>query len=109
MEWLQPRFSVVIDEADFLAEKREDPRAYLEKIEVVAKGQTFQGKARHPKGGWYSEEFRNTDEELVNKFISNASQILTSNKANKAAQTILQLEKLETVDELMKTLCPESL
>lgn len=98
--------SSVIDEQDFVRAKREDPRTCQQRIEVVAKGKTFKEKSLHPKGGWYSEEFRNSDEELVEKFINNVSKTLPLNKAEEAAQSILELEDLENAAVLMETVAP---
>ena len=96
--------SIIVDEEDFAKAKLEDPRAYQMRIEVVAKGKTFKKKAFHPKGGWWSDELRNTDEELVKKFINNASRILSLDKASRAAKTIFELEKLGDITELMETI-----
>lgn len=47
-----------------------------------------------------------TKEELLDKFINNASRTLSLDKANKIAQTVLGLEKLEDVAKLMQMLSP---
>lgn len=102
MEWLAPKLTVVIDEGDFARTKREDPRTYMGKIEVVAKGMTFKETGPHPKGGWYEDELRNTDEELIKKFTDNSSRVLSTDQAAKAAQAILGLEKIDNVATLLK-------
>ena len=94
-------YTVVVDEKDFVRSKSEDPRNYQSRIEVVAKGKTFREEAPHPKGGWFSEELRNTDEELVKKFFDNASKIISPDKARSAAQKILDLEKMEKISDMM--------
>lgn len=96
----------VIDEQDFIMAKRENPMAYQTRMEVVAKGKTFNEKAVHPKGGWFSEEFRNTDEELIKKFTDNATKIMSLDKASKAARTIFELEKLGNAKELLVLVAP---
>ncbi|HEX76730.1 MAG TPA: MmgE/PrpD family protein [Dehalococcoidia bacterium] len=109
MRWLTPKVSIAPwdeIEKDFALAKLEDPRTYQQRCEVVAKGKTFRGVARHPKGGWWAEDLRNTDEELVKKFVGNASKVLSSDKVNKAAQTIMQLEKLGNTAELLNILAP---
>jgi 2-methylcitrate dehydratase PrpD len=45
-------------------------------------------------------------EELVDKFINNASRTLSLDKTNKIAQAVLELEKLENAAELMQMLIP---
>lgn len=106
MQWLKPRLTVTIDEKDFGLAKLVDPRTFQTRIEVVAKGKSFRLKSPHPKGGWYTEELRNLDEELVKKFTENAQRTLPWDKANKAAQTLLQLEKLENVAHVMDMVAP---
>jgi hypothetical protein len=45
-------------------------------------------------------------EELVDKFINNASRTLSLDKTNKIVQTVLELEKLENAAQLMQMLIP---
>jgi len=99
-------FSIVVDEKDFGLAKLEDPRTFQMRIELVAKGKTFQEKIPHVKGTWAPEEFRNTDQELVQKFTDNVSRVLPLNRTNEAAQTLLELEKLSTVAQLMQMVVP---
>jgi hypothetical protein len=67
---------------------------------------TFKETGPHPKGGWYADELRNTNEELVKKFTNNASRILPSDKTSRAAQALLELEKVENTAELMEMIAP---
>lgn len=46
---------------------------------------------------------RMPDKEIVEKFINNAGRILSPDRANKAVQTMLELENLEDITELIKT------
>jgi len=106
-EFMQhPGISVAFDEEDYAQAKREEPKAYLQRIEVVAKGKTFKAKSIHPKGGWWSKEFRNTDEELISKFTDNTSRTLPMDKVKKATQDIMNLEKLSNVGVLMEVTIP---
>ena len=43
-----------------------------------------------------------TKEDLLGKFVNNASRRLSADKTNKIVQTVLDLEKLENVAELMQ-------
>ena len=99
-------FSITIDEKDFSSAKLEDPRTSQQRVKVVAKGRSFSGKSPYPKGGWYAEELRNTDEELIKKFTDNASGILPSDKVSKTAQSVLELEKLGDVAQFAQFIVP---
>lgn len=78
----------------------EDPRSPISKVEVVARGQAFVEERRWMKGNPTPEHARMTDEELIEKFKNNASHILPENKLDKAVQAIMEIEKLETTQEL---------
>ena len=106
MQWLKPRLSVTIDEEDFGLAKLEDSKSFQTRIEVVAKGKSFRAASPHPKGGWHLDQLRNTDEELVRKFIENARRVLPLDKANLLAQTLLQLEKAGNVAHVMDMVTP---
>jgi len=99
-------FGIVVDEKDFGLAQLEDPRTFQMRIEVVAGGKTFKEKRPYPKGLPEPVEFRNTDQELIEKFIDNASQIIPSNKATESAKTILELEGLSNVAYLNEMVCP---
>jgi len=100
------RVTMVLDEKEFGLAKLEDPRANLMRLEVVAKGKTFKEKIPHPRGRWTPEEFRFTDQDLINKFTDNASRIIPSNRVNEAAKTTLELEKLGNISHLMEMYSP---
>jgi len=105
------RTSPAVDEKDFGLANPEDPRYSQMTKEptytlVVAKGKTFKEMTPYQKGRWTPDEFRATDQELVNKFIDNASRILHPDRAKEAAQTILELEKVKNVAHLIEMVCP---
>ena len=100
------KFSISIDERDFGLAKLEDPRTFQMRIEVDAKGKRFKQKVPYVKGAWEPKEFRLTDEKLVKKFTDNASRVLNLSSANKAAQTILELENLKDIAQLMEIVGP---
>lgn len=101
------KINVTIDEKPFGLLRLKDPETRRAAVKVVAKGITFEGETKYPKGTWKPEEARNTDAELVNKFVDNVSKIMSSSRANEVAQTILELEKMENVGELMKMVAPQ--
>lgn len=94
-------FHLVVDEKDFIMAKRENPNAYQTRIEVSAKGKTFKMKAVHPKGGWFSEEYRNTDEELIKKFIDNVRKVMPPDKARKTADAMFEIQKVKDITEVL--------
>jgi len=98
--------SIIVDEEDFALAKLKDPRTYQMRIELVAKGKTFKEKIPYLRGTWDPKEFRNTDEELVKKFIANTSKVLHLDKAKKAAQIILRLDSVEKMNEIMELIAP---
>jgi 2-methylcitrate dehydratase PrpD len=94
--------NIVIDERDFALAQIEDSANWQMRIELVAKGKIYKEKILYLKGRWQPEEFRNTDEELVKKFTDNVSRLMPLENAIKATQTILELEGLENVADLME-------
>lgn len=80
----------------------ENPRTDLSLVEVVAKGQTFKQETMFAKGTHSPREFRMTDEELVEKFKSNVSRVLPESKIDRAVESLLGLEKVENVAEIMR-------
>lgn len=77
-----------------------DPSSTIGLVEVVAKGKIF----REEK---FSRAFPTTDviitdDYLVEKFSQNASRVLTQNKIEKVVKSILELETIENISELMK-------
>lgn len=99
-------FSISIEEKEFGLARLQDPSARRMGVEVVAKGKTFRKETIYLKGSWQPEEFRNTDEELIKKFRGNVSRVLSLDRANKVAQTVLELEKLGNAAELMEIVVP---
>lgn len=81
--------------------RRKDFRSLLSMVEVVAKGKTFREERVYPKGTAFTDA-EMTDEELVEKFRHNACSVLTQDKIDTAVKTLLQLERVENITELMK-------
>jgi 2-methylcitrate dehydratase PrpD len=74
-----------------------------QRVEVVAKGQTFTEERTIARGGPVSStgNIQLTDEELEKKFRHNAVRILAENKIERAVKTIWNMEKVENTQELM--------
>jgi 2-methylcitrate dehydratase PrpD len=80
-----------------------DPTISLNKVEVVARGKTFTEERRQVRGT-SGTEYAMTRQELVDKFRHNACRILTQPKIDSAVNSMLNLEKLTDISELMKQL-----
>lgn len=78
-----------------------DPAISLHKVEVVARGNTFT-EERTKIRGTPDTEFAMTRQELIDKFQHNASRILSQPKIDSAVNSLLNLEKLTNISELMK-------
>jgi len=78
-------------------------------IEVVTKdGRSFMSGPSSTgviRGGVEFPE-EETKEQLLDKFINNASRTFSLDKANKIAQTVLELEKLDNMAKFMQILTP---
>ena len=70
-------------------------------VEVIAKGKTFREERMEPKGTPFTD-VEATDEELVEKFKRNASRSLRQDKIAEAVKSLLELEKVENIAELVK-------
>jgi len=79
--------------------KRKDPRSWLAKVEVMAKGKVFTEERMYPKGT-NGTDFKATDEELVEKFRGNASGLLTQDKIDRVIRSLLDLERVENISEI---------
>jgi len=80
--------------------KRNDPRSWFSRVEVVAKGKNYVEETTYARWTNFTD-VKATDEELVDKFRSNAGRILTQNKIEDAVNCILELERVEDIAELM--------
>jgi len=100
------RVEVIINEKEFGLATLADPKSYLQGVEVLAKGKTFKVKMPHLKGVWYSDKLRNTDEELIKKFSDNASRVITSDRAIRAAQQAFELDKMDKIAPLLEMIAP---
>ncbi len=77
-------------------------QAYPEVVQVVAKGKVFRKERAFPKGRALPESLKLTDSELIDKFKSNASWVLTEGRINELVNAILCLEKVKDVSEVMR-------
>jgi 2-methylcitrate dehydratase PrpD len=75
-------------------------------VEVMAKGKGSNERKVYSKGFVFPGTAGMNDEELVQKFRRNASGILSQRDTDRAIRTILELEELRDVSQLLKVLNP---
>ncbi len=80
---------------------RTNPRNSIGMVEVIARGDKFREERMYYKGTPFTD-VKATDEELVGKFKRNASGILTRDNIDKAVSSLLRLEDMEDIRELMR-------
>jgi 2-methylcitrate dehydratase PrpD len=79
------------------------------KIEVQARGKTFVGERRYPKGSPSPESSSfMTNEELAAKFRRNTEDVLSAARIDDVIDTVFHLEKLGNVAALMRMLGPQT-
>jgi 2-methylcitrate dehydratase PrpD len=83
--------------------KRKDPRSWPARVEVTARGKIYREETLYAKGTNFTES-RATDDELIDKFRSNASRLLTENKIDRAVECIFGLDKVKDINELTSML-----
>ena len=76
--------------------KRENLRSSPAKVVVKAKGRTYEEESYYARGTNFTE-FRVSDEDLITKFRSNASRLLTPEKIDRAVEEIMALEEVRNV------------
>jgi 2-methylcitrate dehydratase PrpD len=97
---------VVIDEADFITAKQNDPRTFKMRLELTARGRTFKEDIPYIKGAFEPDEYRSTDDDLTAKFCDNASRILSREKARNAAKVLLEIDRFAHIPEAMQEIAP---
>jgi len=83
-----------------------DPVSLVTSVEVWANGESFKHTSQYPSWSWHPEKFRATDEDLVGKFSEIVSRFLPSRKVEKAADSLLNLEEIENVNDVIEMLNP---
>ena len=98
--------NIVVDGEELNSAESEDPRIGRQAIEVVAKGKTFTGETSCTGGTCLIPQFKDTDDDLVKKFCDNTLNVLSPDKANQAAQQMLNLDKVENVNRILEMVAP---
>lgn len=83
--------------------RKTDPKVFYANVEIDARGKTFNAETYYAKGT-NKEGYLLTDEDLIEKFKVNASAILPDEKINKAINAFMNLERLNDINELTRTL-----
>lgn len=90
---------------DYAEARREDPLSEAGGIEVEARGRTFREERRYRRGTAGTEAAL-TEAELVEKFRRNAAGVLSEDRIDRAVERFTNLEAVEDVGDLMRTLTP---
>ncbi len=99
MEFMK-KVSYLVD-SEYEEGVREVDRSLISVVEVVTKGKTFREEKTYARSTPHTD-VKATDEKLVEKFRHNASRILIQDKIEKAVKSLLELETVEDISELMK-------
>jgi len=78
-----------------------DPLSALSKVEVVARGKTYAHEILYRRGSAGTEAAM-SEADLVDKFRHNAARVLTKRKTERAIRTLLQLEEVDNIADLMR-------
>jgi 2-methylcitrate dehydratase PrpD len=88
---------------DYLTSITGDPSARPTLVEVDARGETFSASRSHPKGTPSSDPSTYmTTNELVDKFRANALGVLSAAQVDNLVDGLLNLEKIEDVQPVMR-------
>jgi len=98
--------SIVVDEKDFGLAMLADSSNYQQRIEVVAKGETFRAETACVNGSCQLPKFRDTNDELIKKFRSNTLNILPADRIDEVIKSALELEEIGNVGQLMAITAP---
>jgi 2-methylcitrate dehydratase PrpD len=75
------------------------------RLEVRARGKSFVGESRYPKGSPSPDPTTTmTNEELVAKFARNAEGVIAASKVDQAITHLIELEKVEDFATVMRLL-----
>jgi len=75
-------------------------------IVIKARGKDYRGYSEYAKGHDAIEDSRLSDEEIIEKFITNASHVLSMEKSRTIIDRVMNLERLKTIRELTQFLRP---
>jgi len=91
---------------DFAPAMLQDPRAMVMNVTVSTKRKIFTETSQYPEWSWGPDEFRATDEDIIEKFNDAVAGIIPSDKIEKAAVALFKLDEYEDVNTVIETLIP---
>lgn len=75
-------------------------------VEVITFDNKTNREKRYTERDLWTSVFQMNDQELYNKFIRNAKELLSTEKAEKVLKTILTLDELDDISKLMELVIP---
>ena len=110
-----PEILDFMDKVDFQAdpefaeaaekERETDPKVRPAKVTVVTKGQTITEQISYRRGDSFTDVYW-TQEDAIGKFMHNVERALSGDKIDRAVQTLLDLEKLDNISDLIDEITP---
>jgi 2-methylcitrate dehydratase PrpD len=94
-----PKIQSFAEKVSVIVNPKTETDPQLTTIEVTAGGKTFKEEKKMPHG---SADSPMTEDELVVKYCHNAQRILTLDKIDNSVDTLLNLEKLADVSQLIE-------
>ena len=91
---------------DFAPAMLQDPRAMVMRVTVSAKEKIFTETSHYPEWSWGPDEFRATDEDLIEKFKDAVADVIPSDKIEAAAAALFKLDEYEDINNLIEILIP---
>ena len=95
-----PDFAEAADKA-----REIDPKVRPARVTVTGKGHTITEEIKYRRGDSFTDVYW-SQEDAIGKFRHNLERILPGDKIDRAVQTLLELEKLDTVSNLIKEITP---
>jgi 2-methylcitrate dehydratase PrpD len=92
---------------DYAAALASDPASRPTRIALVARGKTFIGEARYPKGSLSPDPAtKMTNDDISAKFVRNATGVLTPARIDRALEQLWRLERVANVRDFMQLFSP---
>ncbi len=95
-----PEFAESADKA-----REIDPKVRPAKVTVTAKGQTIIEEIKYRRGDSFTDVYW-TQEDAIGKFRHNVERIVSGVKTDRAVETLLALDELDTISDLINEITP---
>jgi 2-methylcitrate dehydratase PrpD len=103
MNAFKEKIQTLYDDQEFSNAKLIDPESSPARVEVFARDKVFTASTLYNRGA-PREGFKNTDNEIAEKFKQNVLGILDWEKSNAIIQMVLDMEDLKNIDQLMTSI-----